>query len=331
MEHIESQDTGEQLALFELGGIDMAKVRQMRDRLHEGDHGAPLTVRGYAADWRLFNRWCERTGRTPLPASEDTVGMYVAWLVEYEGKKTTTAARHVAAIRHQHRIEGFEPPITEDANRTIRAARRKRQERPEGKRALGVSDLLRAAAGCDISTNRGTRNRALLIIGFASSLRGSELAALKLSDVAFEPQGVALLLRHSKTDQLGRGRIIGLWQGSRQETDPVAVLHAWIDKRGPWDGPLFPFVNRHDAVGRTPISGEAVNKVVKRSVARIGIDPAAYGSHSLRAGAVTASADLGRSDQEIMALSGHASAAVMRMYVRRARVFDGRNPLAGVL
>jgi integrase len=76
---------------------------------------------------------------------------------------------------------------------------------------------------------------------------------------------------------------------------------------------------------------QAVSEAVKRAVERVGLDSANYGSHSLRAGAVTAAAELGRSDQEIMALSGHRSAAVMQAYVRSARVFAGRNPLAGVL
>jgi hypothetical protein len=51
----------------------------------------------------------------------------------------------------------------------------------------------------------------------------------------------------------------------------------------------------------------------------------------MRAGAVTTAAELGRSDQEIMDLSGHATPEVMRSYVRHARVFAGRNPLAGAL
>jgi hypothetical protein len=50
----------------------------------------------------------------------------------------------------------------------------------------------------------------------------------------------------------------------------------------------------------------------------------------LRAGAITASAGIGRSDSEIMAMSGHRNQAVMRSYIR-GQVFGGRNPLEGVL
>jgi integrase len=331
LEQLERQGESEQMMLFDSGGIDMARVRALRERLHATDLGAPLTVRGYSADWRLFARWCDRTGRRSLPATEETVGLYIAWLVEDRGRKTSTAARHIAAIRHQHRTAGMEPPETKDANKTIHAARRERKERPQGKRALSVADLVRVAATCEATTNRGARNRALLVVGFATSLRRSELVSLRLADISFEREGVAVLVRHSKTDQLGRGRLIGVWRGSRPETDPVGVLHAWIERRGRWDGPLFPRIDPRDAVEHVAIAGETVNEIVKRSVERIGLDPKPYGAHSLRAGAVTAAADLGRSDQEIMSLSGHENAAVMRQYVRRARVFDGRNPLAGVL
>jgi len=191
--------------------------------------------------------------------------------------------------------------------------------------------LRECALGCDVRTALGLRDRALLVLGFATSLRRSELCRLNLADISFEQEGVAVMVRRSKTDQLGRGRVLGVWPGKRAATDPVRVLKAWIRARGDWDGPLFARVQTGDVITRRGITGDAVADAVKRAVQRAGRRPAAYGAHSLRAGAVTASAEIGRSDQEIMGLSGHASAAVMRMYVRRVRLFAGRNPLAGVL
>lgn len=308
----------------------MAKIRAMRDGL-QALNKAPLTVRGYSTDWRMFSGWCHRTGRSPLPATEETLGLYIVWLVGERQRKVTTATRHMAAIAHYHRGANLALPGTEDANRTLRGIRRSRNEQSQGKLAVSPSVLVRAARACDPTTNRGARNRALIVLGFATSLRRSNLAALELSDIAFEPDGVAVFVRREKQDQFGKGRIIGVWKGERAETDPAGVLRTWIAKRGRWDGPLFPRVDMRDTVLREPISGEAINAVVKGCLKRIGIEPALYGAHSLRAGAVTAAAHLGRSDQEIMALSGHATPAVMKKYVRRARIFDGRNPLAGVL
>jgi integrase len=321
----------EQLTLFDVGGIDLRKLRETLERLRVVVR-APLTLHGYAADWVHFERWCARVGRETLPATADTVALYVSWLLTEAQRKTTTASRHVCAIAHYHRVAKLPNPVPHGIRSILSAVRRERKEKPKGKRALSIDTLVEVARGCDTSTNAGSRDRALIVLGFASSLRRSDLSRLNLADVSFETKGLAVLVRYSKTDQGGKGRLIGVWAGRRATTDPVRVLRGWITKRGNWPGPLFPRITKNgDTILRRGISGEAINEIVKRAVARAGIDASEYGAHSLRAGAVTASAELGRSDQEIMDLSGHANAAVMRSYVRHGRVFAGRNPLAGIL
>lgn len=44
-----------------------------------------------------------------------------------------------------------------------------------------------------------------MLVGFASGLRRSELAALELGDVRQEDAGLAVHVRRSKTDQDGAG------------------------------------------------------------------------------------------------------------------------------
>jgi integrase len=309
----------------------LGKLALLRDNLRRpvlAEH----TMSSYASDWHAFVRWCEQVGRSALPASPDTLTLYVTWLLVESGRKCSTAQRHVASVAHFHRNALLPSPAGQEVRAVLSSVRRTRRERPAGKTALAADDLVRVAGACNCATNLGTRDRAIVVLGFASSLRRSELAALLLSDVTFDDRGLVVLVRKSKTDQDGAGRLLGVWPGERALTDPVRVLGAWIDRRGPWEGPLFPAIpNRFDHVSRRPVSGEAVNEAIKRAIARAGIDPASYGAHSLRAGAITASADAGRSDQEIMNFSGHISAKVMRGYIRRARVFSGRNPLAGVL
>lgn len=291
---------------------------------------APQTMRGYACDWRAFTRWCEDAGRTPAPCDAETLALYVTWALS-KGRRTSTAKRYISSALDHHRRAGLPTPDAHEARSIIIGFRRERGERPQGKAALSPADLARVSRQCDTSTNLGLRDRALIILGFATSFRRSDLVRLNLSDIVFSEQGIVIVQRRSKTDQQGKGRIMGIWPGRRAITDPVRTLKAWIKKRGTWDGPLFCRVQNGDIITRRGISGDAVNDAVKRAVARAGLDEALYGGHSLRAGAITASAELGRSDQEIMGLSGHVSAKVMRGYVRRGRLFAGRNPLAGAL
>jgi site-specific recombinase XerD len=326
----ENRNEPEQLRLFEAGGLDLAQLRSMRIAL-SGVRRSANTAAAYAVDWRQFERWCRAAGREVLPASSDTLALYITWLLTTQNLSISTGARRISAITQHHRAAGIPAPPTIEARALLAAVRRDRNERPRGKRALTVRDLVNASKGCDAKTNLGCRDRALIVLGFATSLRRSELANLNLADITFERRGLAVLVQRSKVDQDGKGRVIGVWAGKRACTDPVRVLRAWIARRGRWEGPLFCRVLPTDEITKRSITGEAVNEAVKRAVASANLDPAQYGAHSLRAGAATTAAELGRSDQEIMDLTGHASAKVMRIYVRHARIFAGRNPLAGAL
>jgi integrase len=322
---------GEQLRLFDLGGLNLTKLGILRDGLRRPVR-APRTITAYASDWKIFSAWCAEAGRPALPATSDTLALYVTWMLTEHNSKCSTAERHVSAVAHFHRDALLPSPVSAEVRAVLSSVRRGRRERPCGKAALAAPDLVRVARLCNARSNIGARDRALVVLGFATSLRRSELAALLLSDVSFEPRGLVVVVRRSKTDQDGKGRLVAVWPGKRTLTDPVRVLRNWIQRRGRWEGPLFSRVlNRWDRVSRKPISGEGINEAIKRAIARAGLDAALYGAHSLRAGAITASADAGRSDQEIMGLSGHENAKVMRGYIRRARVFSGRNPLEGVL
>jgi integrase len=265
-----------------------------------------------------------------MPASSDTVSLYVTWLLTVKKRKVSTATRHLSAIAWYHRLARRVSPVTPDVKEVLYSVQRARKEKPTRKAALTPEDLVRILDALDDS-NAGTRDRAILLLGFASSLRRSELARLELADISFAPEGLILVVGHSKTDQHGRGRILSVWKGEKAWTDPVRAVEKWLDRRGLWDGPLFCHVERFDRMNRKSLTGEAIHDAVVRAIVRAGMDPTHYGAHSLRAGAITAAAIAGASDQEIMGLSGHANAAVMRGYIRKTRVFAGRNPLAGVL
>jgi len=56
----------------------------------------------------------------------------------------------------------------------------------------------------------GTRDRAILLLGFAGAFRRSELVGLDVRDLEFCPEGLRVTLRRSKTDQEGVGRTVGI-------------------------------------------------------------------------------------------------------------------------
>lgn len=273
------------------------------------------TISGYRYDWAMFNKWCSSMQRRALPATTETVSLYLTWLLE-QGKKITTARRRNCAIAHEHRARGLLNPITTDIQELLSGAQRLRQEKPRQMKPLSLEQLRRISnALLEEGTAAALRNRALMVFGFATALRRSSLAELQIGDVEFGDHGLVVSVRREKQDQEGRGRLIGVPPGKHPLTCPVRTLQGWLKVRGALPGPLFWRLNPGD-LGK-PLNGDAVCRIVKKCVARIGLDPSNYGGHSLRAGFITEAGEAGVGEFVIASQTGHRSMDVLRRYFRR--------------
>ena len=291
---------------------------------------SPRTVLAYAQSWRNFERWCSTAGRSMLPASEDTVSLFLTWCLEVKGSRLETVRLAVSSIRSRHREADLPCPIGDAVRLLIRSAARQRCESPQGKTAMTPEQVRTICRALERHPSLlEIRDRALLLVGFTSGCRRSELAALQLADVEFVVKGLSVRIGRSKTDQLGKGRIVGLPMGA-PSTCPVRAMRAWVRARGDWRGPLFCRIGPHDDLCRAPLRPEAVNNAIKRLLVAIGVDAAPYGAHSLRAGLATAAAENGASSLSIMRRAGWKSVHTVLRYVRPVEAFAS-NPLAGVL
>jgi integrase len=184
-----------------------------------------------------------------------------------------------------------------------------------------MTDDIRAMLGATDVGVIGTRDRALLLLGFAGASRRSELVGLDIEDRAFGKDGLTITLRRSKTDQDGIGRKTGIPYGSNPETCPVRTLQAWIELAGITAGPLFRSINRHQQVQPDRLRGIDVARVVKQLADRAGLDAGKYAGQSLRAGHATAAAIAGASERSIMNQTGHRSVQMVRRYIRDGSLF----------
>jgi site-specific recombinase XerD len=285
-------------------------------RFAENEKSA-ATRRAYAFDWKHFEIWCLGRGACPLPAHQGLVAAYLSHLAD-QGRRASTIGRRAAAIGHRHKMAGHEPPTSSEGVRAVlRGIRRTIGAAKQGK-APATAEVLGAMLKLCPDTLIGKRDRAFLCFGFASAMRRSELCALEVADLTETPDGLRVLIRRSKGDQEGQGQEIAIPRGSRLR--PVEAIQTWLAAAEISTGPVFRAVARGGKVGAV-LSTDAVACIVKRYAERVGLDPASYSGHSLRAGFLTSAAEAGASIWKLSEVSRHKSLDTLRGYVRRVDLF----------
>lgn len=284
------------------------------------------TRRAYAADWRDFSCWAEEHGLLALPAQAETVALYLVALAE-SGCKASTITRRLSAISLAHRQAGHPSPCDRSqriVSETLQGIRRTLGTRPRGKEPLSL-DLLKKAVKLAEGTLAASRDRAILLVGFAGGLRRSELAEIRIEDLHWHKRGITVHIEHSKTDQEGQGREVELPYGSQPDatpldelTCPVRALEQWLKIAGIKEGKIFRRVTAAQTIG-AELDPHSIARIIKQALARVGLTPkqlAAYGAHSLRAGFATTAWLNGASELAIMRQTGHKSNAMVRRYIR---------------
>lgn len=281
-----------------------------------GKARAPRTVAAYAAAWAAFEAWAAERQEPTLPATGGALAAYVAHL-HARGLKPASIDVALAAISRKHKAAGLPSPRRDERVHEVRAgARRDRGTAQKQAHALTPGELRAVVAACDV------RDRALLLLGFATALRRSELVALDVGDMRFVDRGLVVFLKRSKTDQEGKGRYIPV-HARASALCPVRALRAWLGERR--EGPLF------TSAAGVRLSDRDVARILKRAAARAGLDASALSGHSLRSGFATAAAEGGASRAAICAITGHdVDGLMVERYIRAGEMF-AVDPLAGVL
>lgn len=286
---VERYSGGAALALH----TDVDRSVSERTRARILDAVPDNTRRAYERQWDGFAGWCAEHGRSPLPATAETLAEYVGELVDAD-LAPSTAQQAIAAIRTAHRSTGYDgEPDTRGARLVLRGHRRERAA--AGRRAkqappVTIETLRDMVEHCDAATVKGLRDRVVLVLGLALMGRRSELAALEISDVTETPDGIELLIRSSKTDQEALGAVVAIPPGQHSDTDPVRLVRTWtalLADRGITTGRLLRSVTRYGRLGAS-LSGDGITDVVAAAAARAELRHAdRYSAHSLRAGGAT--------------------------------------------
>ncbi|WP_305091379.1 site-specific integrase [Prescottella sp. R16] len=340
---------------------------------------SPSTVRNYRGDWDKFRAWCAQRGHVPMPAHPHTVADYLTEHAEQRtptGNRvyaTNTLTRWVASINYWHRACSRPAPggtqIVKDTLAGLRRTYAAAGERPTKRVAPLLGDeisyiiaTMRENAVTWQDRLRERRDSAVILLGFLGAFRRSELSGLQLRDITLHPQdGLHILVRRSKTDQVGDGMVKATPFAVGHRACPPCVYRRWLDvvlahHHGGraaiaqlLDGPdvfgrhvchdPYPILEPTAAVtpvfrplrvngnlGDTALTGQGIHGVIRRAASDAGLSPtkiAKLGGHSLRAGFVTQAFRNGAQAHEVMRQTGHKNPATLEIYARE------HNPLTG--
>ncbi|MDB2520116.1 tyrosine-type recombinase/integrase [Planktomarina temperata] len=273
---------------------------------------SPNTLKSYYTDTNAFVDWCSEKNIEPFPLTSADTRMYIETMApDYS---YASIRRRLSCLRRINKLLGHEDHThTEEVYLSIR--RLKRSKCLDQQQAVGINhSLLLKMIDVQPDTLAGIRNKALLSLGYDFLARRSELVALRETDLEFTKDGALKgMIRKSKTDQYGRGRLVF---GSERS---AKLLRAWFRKKPKEIGAVFCAINHGQCIDR-PICDRNVNEIIKKSVVKVKRcerpSDLEVSGHSLRVGAAQDLLIKGYDLAAIMRAGGWSNAETVSRYLR---------------
>jgi len=316
--------------------IDKIPAGELRDLALHFQNAAlsDSTRKAYRSDWKKFLEFCRSRSLESLPASSETICLFLTESAA-RSKTVNTIVRSLTSINKAHEIAGH-PPIRDQAvSATLRGIRREIGTAAVGAKSISYFEILRMAGFCDPSMI-GTRDKAILLLGWCSALRRSELVALNIGDLDFQDKGLLVTIKRSKTDPEGRGSTVAI-PYAEGILCAVKATAAWIgrldrNEKSP-EKPLFRSIGSggqkfwYRKPHRDRLSARMVSITVQKYAQLAGLPASRYSAHSLRRGLATEAGQRQIPERIIARHTRHSSMAVLREYIDAGNIWD-ENPLS---
>ncbi|NTB97227.1 site-specific integrase [Agrobacterium tumefaciens] len=222
----------------------------------------------------------------------------------------------------------FTSPALKSAIRLVVRATPRPRKRKSAKAVTG-DVLAKLLATCTSENLRDLRDRAILMVAFASGgRRRSEIAGLRLEQLTVEAPieteggpplpSLAIHLRRTKTSSGEQDDVVYL------TGRPVEALNAWMTAAKIESGSVFRGIGRWGTVSKHAIDPQSINAILKQRAEMAGLDPAEFSAHGLRSGYLTEAANRGIPLPEAMEQSRHRSVQQASSYYNSATRRSGR-------
>jgi site-specific recombinase XerD len=270
---------------------------------------AENTMRAYRADFRHYQAWCEAKYIPPLPAEAEYLASYVDELSL--SHKSATIRRRINSLGTVFKLsKNLDPTKDPEVVLALKRMHRRigRQQSQATPLTRDVLDKLLDQCGDDI---RGLRNRVLLLLGYETMRRRSELCCFRFEDLTeSHKKGAAIRLVRSKTDQEGTTRLIPI------SCELLRVMRHW-QKAAKITGPILRSVDRHGNVGHRLNPG-SIGLIVNSLHGRCMNEESEhiFSGHSFRVGAALDLLEAGASLELIMLRGGWRSSDNAMGYLR---------------
>jgi integrase len=219
------------------------------------------------------------------------------------------------------------PPLKSAIRLAVRAVPRKRTRKSA--KAVTSDVLTKLLATCGTESLRDVRDRAILMVAFASGgRRRSEIAGLRVEQLSVEapielPDGpplpsLAIHLGRTKTTSGEQDDIVYL------TGRPVDALMAWMAAAKIDKGSMFRGIGRWGTVSKRALDPQSVNAILKQRAEMAGLDSGEFSAHGLRSGYLTEAANRGIPLPEAMEQSRHRSVQQASSYYNNAVRRTGR-------
>jgi integrase len=219
------------------------------------------------------------------------------------------------------------PAIKSAIRLAVRASPRPRKRKSA--KAVTGDVLAMLLATCTTGSLRDVRDRAILMVAFASGgRRRSEIAGLRKEQLQPEapiqidggPSLPSLSIHLGRTKASGTGNDEVVYLTGR----PVDSLNAWLHAARIDKGSVFRAIDRWGNVSRRPLDPKAINDILKHRAELAGLDPTEFSAHGLRSGYLTEAANRGIPLPEAMEQSRHRSVQQASEYYNHAQRRSGR-------
>jgi len=270
---------------------------------------AENTIRAYRSDFIQYQNWCFENSLVPIPATADTMSMYVDYLSE--NNKSATIRRRINSLGTVLKLSKNNDPTKEpEVILALKRMHRKIGRAQQQATPLTKPLLNQLLSNCDSSV-RGLRNQVLLRLGYETMRRRSELCAFKFEDICKGANGKpAIRLNFSKTDQFGTGKMLPI---SQELSDLLGIWrHMFSD-----EGYILRSISRHGHIGGNlhPASISTILKALQMDL-KMDSDEQPLSGHSFRVGAALDLLEQGEPLERIMLRGGWQTDSTAITYLR---------------